>query len=151
MAVAGLLALVVATLLGIGLSRRLARPVHRLEEAALAMAGGDLQQQVPVETPDELGELAIAFNVMAREVRESFAQQRAFVANASHELRTPLTNIKLRSEALLGGAANDIRVRAATWPKSTVRPTGWAGWPARCWTCPGWTRLAQPSSLGGAR
>ena len=54
LAVAGLLALVVATLLGIGLSRRLVRPVHRLEEAALAMAGGDLQQQVPVETPDEL-------------------------------------------------------------------------------------------------
>ena len=111
LAVAGLLALIVATLLGIGLSRRLARPVHRLEEAALAMAGGDLQQQVPVETPDELGELAIAFNVMAREVRQSFAQQRAFVANASHELRTPLTNIKLRSEALLGGAANDARLR----------------------------------------
>ena len=111
LAVAGLLALVVATLLGIGLSRRLASPVHRLEEAALAMAGGDLQQHVPVETPDELGELAIAFNVMAREVRESFAQQRAFVANASHELRTPLTNIKLRSEALLGGAADDARVR----------------------------------------
>ena len=111
LAVAGLLALVVATLLGIGLSRRLVRPVHRLEEAALAMARGDLQQQVPVETPDELGKLAIAFNVMAREVRQSFAQQRAFVANASHELRTPLTNIKLRSEALLGGAANDTRVR----------------------------------------
>ena len=72
LAVAGLLALVVATLLGIGLSRRLASPVHRLEEAALAMAGGDLQQHVPVETPDELGELAIAFNVMARRGTQVF-------------------------------------------------------------------------------
>jgi two-component system phosphate regulon sensor histidine kinase PhoR len=38
------------------------------------------------------------------------AQQRLFIANASHELRTPLTNIKLRSEALLGGASEDPAV-----------------------------------------
>ena len=111
LAAAGLAALAMAVLAGIGLSRRLTRPVRRLEDAALAMAGGDLEQQVPVETPDELGELAIAFNFMVREVRATLAQQRAFVANASHELRTPITNIKLRSEALLGGAAGDALVR----------------------------------------
>lgn len=111
LAVAGLAALAMAVLAGIGLSRRLTQPVNRLEQAALAMAGGKLEQQVPVETPDELGELAIAFNLMAREVQATLAQQRAFVANASHELRTPITNIKLRSEALLGAAGGDARVR----------------------------------------
>lgn len=111
LAAAGLAALALAVLAGVGLSRRLTRPVNRLEEAALAMAGGNLEQRVPVETPDELGELAIAFNLMAREVQATVAQQRAFVANASHELRTPITNIKLRSEALLGAAGGDSRVR----------------------------------------
>ena len=106
----GLIALGLAVLAGSALSRRLTRPLNRLEQAALAMAGGDLEQRVPVETPDELGELAIAFNQMVREVQTTLAQQRAFVANASHELRTPVANIKLRSEALLGPAGDDARV-----------------------------------------
>ena len=105
-----LLALALATLLGIAISRRLLRPVQQLEQAALRVAGGDLSHQAPVGTADELGALAVAFNHMVREVREMMAQQRLFVANASHELRTPLTNIKLRSEALLGGASEDPAV-----------------------------------------
>ena len=105
-----LLALALATLLGVAISRRLLRPVQQLQQASLRVAGGDLSHQAPVETADELGALAVAFNHMVREVREMMAQQRLFVANASHELRTPLTNIKLRSEALLGGASEDPAV-----------------------------------------
>jgi two-component system phosphate regulon sensor histidine kinase PhoR len=59
-----------------------------------------LTQAVAVQSRDEVGALAWAFNAMVGKVRTMLEQQRAFVANASHELRTPLTNIKLRSEAL---------------------------------------------------
>jgi two-component system OmpR family sensor kinase len=104
------LALLVATVLAVGLARRLVRPVQTLERAALAIAGGDLSQRVPVETADELGALARAFNIMVGALHRTLEQQRLFVANASHELRTPVTNIKLRSEALLGPAANDPQV-----------------------------------------
>ena len=104
------LALLVATGLAVGLARRLVRPVQTLERAALAIAGGDLSQRVPVETADELGALARAFNIMVGALHRTLEQQRLFVANASHELRTPVTNIKLRSEALLGPAANDPQV-----------------------------------------
>jgi len=107
-----LAALAVAGALGIGLGRQLVKPVRALERASLAMASGDLDQQVPVETADELGALATAFNRMAREVQRTLTQQRLFVANASHELRTPLTNIKLRSEALLGAAKRHPEVTA---------------------------------------
>ena len=104
------LALLVATGLAVGLARRLVRPVQTLERAALAIAAGDLSQRVPVETADELGALARAFNTMVGALHRTLEQQRLFVANASHELRTPVTNIKLRSEALLGPAANDPQV-----------------------------------------
>ncbi|MCB0058091.1 MAG: HAMP domain-containing histidine kinase [Caldilineaceae bacterium] len=90
---AGLAAVVASTLLAIWIARQLVRPIERMETAALAAAGGDLSHQVPVQTSDELGALASAFNYMVGEVRTMLEQQRAFVANASHELRTPLTNI----------------------------------------------------------
>ena len=38
--------------------------------AARAVARGDLDQVVPAQTRDELGELGQAFNVMARTIRE---------------------------------------------------------------------------------
>ncbi len=107
----GLVSLLLVTLLGIWIGRRLARPVRELERAALAIAQGDFEQQVPVQTRDELGALAQAFNHMVAQVRRMMEQQRLFVANASHELRTPLTNIKLRTEALLHGGQEDPALR----------------------------------------
>jgi two-component system phosphate regulon sensor histidine kinase PhoR len=82
----------------------------------LAVGRGDLTQQAPVSTEDELGALARAFNFMLKRLRQLIEQQQLFVANASHELRTPMTNIKLRSEALLNGGKDDptIMVRYLT-------------------------------------
>ena len=99
----GLLALGIATGLGYWIAHRIVRPVRTLETASLAVAAGDFGRRVPIESSDEVGALARAFNHMAQEVSRMMTQQRLFVANASHELRTPLTNIKLRSEALIGG------------------------------------------------
>ena len=100
LALAALMALAIATLLAVWIGQRLVQPLRRLEEAAFAVAEGDLSQTVPVTSNDEVGALGRAFNYMVAQVRTMLDQQRAFVANASHELRTPLTNIKLRSEAL---------------------------------------------------
>ncbi|MCL4826693.1 MAG: HAMP domain-containing histidine kinase [Caldilinea sp.] len=112
-ALAGVAAVLASTALAVWISRQLVRPVRRLEQAALATAQGDLTQQAPVQTSDELGALAQAFNTMVGAVRTMLEQQRAFVAHASHELRTPLTNIKLRIEAVrtLGDEAPDISQR----------------------------------------
>ncbi len=109
----GIVAVLASTALAIWISRQLVRPVLRLERAALAAAQGDLSQQVPVQTGDELGALAQAFNTMVGAVRTMLDQQRAFIAHASHELRSPLTNIKLRIEAVreLGDEAPDLSER----------------------------------------
>jgi signal transduction histidine kinase len=71
------------------------------------MAAGDLDQRIYANGSDELGQLGQAFSRMAERLQHMMDQQRNFVANASHELRTPLTTIKLRIEALQGGARHD--------------------------------------------
>jgi signal transduction histidine kinase len=51
-------------------SRSILEPIHAVTRAARAMTKGDYDQVVPATTRDELGELALAFNAMARRIRE---------------------------------------------------------------------------------
>ncbi|MEG3987503.1 ATP-binding protein [Microcoleus sp. S28C3] len=68
-----ILALVLATLLGIFASRWITHPIFRLSKASRAIASGQLDQEVEVNGIDELGILAQSFNQMAQQLRESFA------------------------------------------------------------------------------
>lgn len=70
MIVALVAAAVVATFISIGLSRTILIPIRDVTRGARAMARGDLDQVVGATTRDELGELADAFNVMARTIRD---------------------------------------------------------------------------------
>ena len=70
MALALLAAIAIGTLLALGLSRSILRPIRAVTAGARAMARGDYDQVVPVVSRDELGEQAGAFNTMARRIRE---------------------------------------------------------------------------------
>src|SRR5579864_4316305 len=59
-----------ATCVALTLSRSLLDPIRAVTQGARAMSRGDLDQVVPVVTHDELGELATAFNTMARTIRD---------------------------------------------------------------------------------
>ncbi|MDR3636308.1 MAG: ATP-binding protein [Isosphaeraceae bacterium] len=61
---------VVATAIALTLSRSLLGPIEAVTQGARAMARGDVDQVVPVLSGDELGELAAAFNSMARTIRD---------------------------------------------------------------------------------
>ncbi len=86
--------LVVALLLGIGLSSRLVRRLERLRDATLDLQRGALAGGEPVDRGrDEIGDLARAFAMMQRQLHRQEAARRSFVATASHELRTPLASL----------------------------------------------------------
>lgn len=61
---------IVATIVALALSRSILEPIRAVTRGARALAQGNLDQVVPATTRDELGELAIAFNTMARTIRE---------------------------------------------------------------------------------
>ncbi len=91
--VAGAIALFVALIGGYMVARALSQRVKRLEAAAEKVAGGDFAHPIVVDSEDELGQLAIAFNDMQRQLAQLESARKQFIATASHELRTPIFSL----------------------------------------------------------
>ena len=70
---AGCLSAVSLSIVASLLSRRIARPILALADAADRVSGGDLQQKAPVLSRDEVGLLARNFNQMTQQLQESFS------------------------------------------------------------------------------
>lgn len=99
----GLGAGLVALLLGILLSRTISRPIRELTRATHAVSQGNLSQQLPVRSKDEIGELTSAFNKMSTELSRSVNARKQMTADIAHELRTPLSLILGHAEAVHDG------------------------------------------------
>ncbi len=94
------LALAVALLLAVPLSRSITRPLERLTAAAGAFGRGDFSVRSGLPGGDEVGQLAHAFDEMAARLQTARRSEKELLANVSHELRTPLTRIRLALELL---------------------------------------------------
>jgi signal transduction histidine kinase len=91
--IAGLIALVLAVVTGYYAASVLARRVKRLERAVGEVAAGNFSEPIPVDSADELGQLAQKFNEMQRRLARLDSARKEFIANASHELRTPIFSL----------------------------------------------------------
>lgn len=100
---AAIAAALLALIVGVLLARTLTRPLRALTEATEKMAGGDLNQQVTVNSTDEIGELAESFNRMSREVARANQLRKQMTADIAHDLRTPLTVIAGYVESMRDG------------------------------------------------
>ena len=86
-------AALLATVIGSGLARAIARPLEELGEAATRVADGDLSTTLAVRSRDEVGRLAAAFNLMTgrlsshvQALEDSREQLRAGVARLGEAL-----------------------------------------------------------------
>lgn len=105
--------LLVAGALAWYLSRRIAKPVLALSEAADRIAEGKYDVAVPdVPGGGEVSHLAERFRQMAVRLGQAEEQERNFLMSVSHELRTPLTAIRGHVEALREGIIDDPDAQA---------------------------------------
>jgi signal transduction histidine kinase len=104
-------AVVIGLALGILLARTLTRPVRELTGATRAVAGGELGEQVPVRSQDELGELAASFNRMSADLARANELRRQMTADIAHDLRTPLTVLGGYVEAMRDGTLQPTQSR----------------------------------------
>ena len=100
---AALGATAVSLVIGVLLARSLIKPLQEITRATQAVAQGDLKQQVPVRSDDELGKLATSFNQMSADLAQSRDLRRQMTADIAHDLRTPLSLILGHAEALSDG------------------------------------------------
>ena len=101
---AAIAAAAAASLLGLLAAGRLVRPLTRLEQAAMAVARGDLGRRSGLaDRTDEFGQLGRTFDSMAGQLQAAEETRRRFLQDAAHELKTPLAVIDATSSAILDG------------------------------------------------
>jgi two-component system sensor histidine kinase BaeS len=93
----------IALLLGFFIARGLTLPLRNLTAATRLMAHGELEQQVPVRSTDELGDLAESFNQMSTDLVRATLSRRQATADIAHDLRNPLMVIGGYIESLQDG------------------------------------------------
>ena len=94
------------------LARRYTEPIHRLVGDFKRVSAGDLSVTIPVNSQDEIGELAAGFNNMVEKLREREALEKRLyeaehlsrvgqlASGIAHEIRNPLNYISLAIDHL---------------------------------------------------
>ncbi len=113
LAAAAIVAAAIALLAGVLLARTLTRPLRDLTQAIQAMTVGQLAQQVPVRSADELGTLTRAFNQLSADLAHSNELRRQMTADIAHDLRTPLAVIMAYIDGLRDGVFKPTPARLA--------------------------------------
>lgn len=96
---------IIALIVSLIYSKRMARPLDEMAAASRKFARGDFSVRVrQMEDPtDEMGALIDSFNKMADYLESTEARRSEFIANISHELRTPMTTIAGFADGILDG------------------------------------------------
>ena len=82
--------------------RRILQPVNELSRAAQAFGRGETIR-IPERGPEDIREVARAFNQMQLQVGRAQEDRERLLAALAHDLRTPITSMRLRVEMLPEG------------------------------------------------
>lgn len=103
-----------AMALGSFFSTALTHRIRLLDQAARAIAQGDLEARADLHGQDEIADLAHTFNEMADQLQAAESKKRQvetlrrdLIAWVGHDLQTPLASVRLILEALADGMVED--------------------------------------------
>ncbi|MDF1564984.1 MAG: sensor histidine kinase [Deltaproteobacteria bacterium] len=101
--IAGILAfaLLVAVAMGLGLGRKIGRPVVQISESAASLASGDLSTRAEARGPGEIQDLATAFNAMASALEVSQEEIEAFNRELQDRVDERTEELKVAQAQLL--------------------------------------------------
>jgi signal transduction histidine kinase len=82
------------------LIRKILKPLSILNSAVEEIGKGNLDQEITVNSNDELGLLAKTLNLMTSDIRNMIRAREQLLLDVSHELRTPITRARLALEMM---------------------------------------------------
>jgi len=79
------------------LTRSLTKPLIAMQKAAARFGDGEFSARVPLmaQRNDEIGAVAISFNLMAEKLEQNIGAHQRLMADVSHELRSPMTRLQI--------------------------------------------------------
>ena len=106
-------ALILSALLATLLAVKFTKPLERMEQTSVRLAGGEYGIKTGIGQQDEIGRLAAAIDQLSEKLKDAEGERerlnalrQAFIANISHELRTPVTVLRGSLEALCDGVVS---------------------------------------------
>ncbi len=91
------------------LSRRITQPITQITKAAIQLQSGQLDQSLSVNSQDEIGVLAQAFNHMSQQLKQSFD----ILENTNQELEVRVQERTVELEAAKEAAESATRTKSA--------------------------------------
>lgn len=86
-------------------ARRGLAPVRDMARIAHGISASRLENRLPLDAvPEELTQLATAFNEMLGRLEDSFGRLSDFSSDLAHELRTPISNLMTQTQVALSKA-----------------------------------------------
>ena len=103
MVIAAFVAVVIALLVGLLVSRSLVKPIRRITGTAKQIRDGDLSARTAMRGDDEIDQLGETFDEMATSLEKDLKHERRLTSDVAHELRTPLMAMLATVEAMQDG------------------------------------------------
>ena len=100
LAVGTLLLYAFVLLAAVMIAKRLARPLHKLTDAAEAFRGRNQPVEVEPSGPADLRNAILAFNAMNERVVRLLEEKDLTLGAIGHDLRTPLASLRIRAESV---------------------------------------------------
>lgn len=107
--------LVLSTLAIYVFSRRITRPIKRLTDQATQIADGYLDKVIPVDSQDEIGQLAVSFNDMTQALKGNINEKELVLAQLRELNQTLEDRIRQRTTEI---EAINVQLQDATRHKS---------------------------------
>lgn len=100
---AGIVAVLLACVAGVMVSRKLAKPIKSITSTASQIRSGDLTARTGIVGDDEIGQLGETFDDMATSLERDLKLEHRLTSDVAHELRTPLMAMLATVEAMQDG------------------------------------------------